>query len=244
MNLQLTPKHILFALLIIIGALLVANLIGIWIVHFTRHDYAFGLITLFNFNAERSVPAFYSASALFASACLLALVGGRERQLGHPSLVWFGLAVVFAFLSLDEIAALHERLNVPVREYLSVSGIFHFAWVIPYGVAVLLLAAIYFPFLLRLPRRSAWLFVAAGTLFVVGAIGVELFGGQHSEIHGRGTLTYALLYTLEELLEKLGVAVFIYALCDYIVRQYGAVRIAISCESSPVQSVAHALNAR
>ena len=71
------------------------------------------------------------------------------------------------------------------------------------------------------------LFVTSGAIFTSGAIGFELIGGYHAEIHGRENIAYALITTGEELLEMFGVALFIYGLLHYISIQYTDLSIRI-----------------
>jgi hypothetical protein len=63
----------------------------------------------------------------------------------------------------------------------------------------------------------------AGALFVGGALGVEAVSGKHASLHGEQNLTYHLIITIEELLEMAGLVVFVYALLDYIGRQFANV---------------------
>ncbi|MEX0604282.1 MAG: hypothetical protein WD623_11215 [Marinobacter sp.] len=226
MKIRITPLHIYFGFLTIIGILLLSNLAGIALAHFTIHDHAWGLISLFDFRTERSIPAFYSSLAILISALLLFTIGRRHWQAGERAVAWIFLGFIFVFLSFDEIASFHERLGDPAQEYFQTSGFLHFAWVIPGVVAILIVGLLYIPFLLRLPRRTAAIFIGAGTLFVGGAIGVEMIGGWYYESNG-ATSIYGIIYTLEELMEKLGIATFIYGLLDYMTRRFGSIQTQI-----------------
>ncbi|GAB4381454.1 MAG: hypothetical protein Kow00121_40030 [Elainellaceae cyanobacterium] len=55
----------------------------------------------------------------------------------------------------------------------------------------------------------------AGGIYILGALIFELFSGQYAQIHGR-TGMFHVFATLEELLEMLGVVIFIYALLSYL----------------------------
>jgi len=57
--------------------------------------------------------------------------------------------------------------------------------------------------------------VISGTIYVTGALGLELFGGQRFESHGKD-LTYLMLTSCEEYLEMLGIVLFIHTLLKYI----------------------------
>ena len=228
MHIELTPLRVYRCLLILIGLLLIANSIAIVLVNFTIHDHAWGMISLFSFNIERNVPTFYAALTILVAAFLLAAVGRRHQSAKEASLPWYFLGLVFLFISFDEVASLHERLIRPARDFLKTGGALYFAWVIPYGVAVLLLALVYIPFLKTLPRRTATIFVVSGVLFVGGAVGMELIGGNHYELHGPSNLGYGIIFTLEELLEKVGMATFVFGILDYMTRQFGPIRVQLS----------------
>lgn len=154
-----------------------------------------------------------------------------------PFVGWLGLSVIFLFLSIDEIGSVHELLVGPIRSHFDTSGLLFYAWVIPYGIGLLCLIAIYARFLLRLPRKTLSWFVSGGCIFVLGAIGLELFGGRiHDDIGldgsiahvvGEDALKFSILYTIEELLEMIGVVIFIYGLLTYIVDELGALKIKV-----------------
>ena len=59
------------------------------------------------------------------------------------------------------------------------------------------------------------------------AVGVEMFEGKAVELHGRENIIFALYYTLEEMLEMLGITVFIYALISYISDSIKSIKIII-----------------
>ena len=189
------------------------------------YDRQLGLRPLLNLNGEANLPSWYSAALLLAAAALLAVVWRTSPAVsgsGRP--YWAGLAAVFLFLSADEAAEIHEMLN-PLREHFGSGGLLYWAWVVPYGIAGLAFAAAYARFLMRLPSRTARLFVAAGVLYVGGALGLEMAGGMAMERVGRGTLTVVVLYTLEELAEMSAAVLFVYALLDYLARRDGRVEV-------------------
>jgi len=70
----------------------------------------------------------------------------------------------------------------------------------------------FIPFLRRLPRPTAGLFILAGAIYVGGAVGMEIIG----EPLDSDTLTYNLLTAVEEGMEMCGVIVFMHALLRYM----------------------------
>ena len=227
MKVPINPKTIFITLLILIICLLIANLIGIVATYFFEYDDAGGWVALFDFDTEKNIPTFYSSLALMLCSVLLLIIFIKQRKPGYPHLHWLGLAVIFLFLSIDEAISIHERSIEPLREILGTSGLLYYAWVIPYSLGLIVLLALYFGFLLNLPKKIRDLFILSGVVFVSGALGIEMIGGLYTELHGTNNLTYSLITTCEEFLEMLGIVIFIYALLICVTTR----ELAISRES-------------
>ena len=183
----------------------------------------YGLVRLFDIDIEKNIPSVFSALLLLYAALLLGLIAMLERrQAGRPILHWTILSLGFLLMAIDESCSFHEELIPPIRRLLGDEnlGIFYFAWVIPGIVVVLVSAAFFFRFLLRLPAKSRSAFLIAATLYLGGAIGVELIAGRFVELHGKLNLTYPTLVVVEESLEMAGAIVFIWALLAFIHDNY------------------------
>ena len=77
------------------------------------------------------------------------------------------------------------------------------------------------------------MFIWAAAVFVGGAIGVEMISGYQADLAGERNLTYALIISVEELCEMLGVVIFIHALMTYLQTQIHVTQIHIH-SSHPV----------
>jgi hypothetical protein len=227
MEFEFSPKQALAAMIVVIGLLFLANLAGIVSTYVFDHGSLFGLVGLFRLNSEKNIPTLYSSLQLITASGLLYCIARKLKSLNRNYWPWFILATIFVFLAIDETAEIHERLPVLFIDRSQQSGLLNFPWVVSYGTAALLIGIAYLRFLFQLPRHIASLFVASGTVYVVGAIGLEMLGGRHSEIHGQQNLAYALFYSCEELLEMLGIALFIYALLVFICSEYRSFRCTI-----------------
>lgn len=227
MNIEIHPKEIFIKLLCLIFFLLLLNFLTIISRFYFGYDVAYGLVPLFNFGAEKNIPTLYSSLALLTSSLLLLAISLVHKKNGVSYYYWLGLSIIFLFLCVDETAMLHERLIKPVRTALNTSGLLYFAWVIPYGLALLVLVITYINFLRQLPKTTMILFLVSGATFISGAIGFELFGGRHLELYGNN-IVYAFFQTAEESLEMLGIAIFIYTLAKYIVDQFGLFQITLN----------------
>lgn len=112
-----------------------------------------------------------------------------------------------------------------LEETFDLSGFFYFAWVVPAALFVFVLAGIYLRFWWRLPARTRYLLLAAGGLFLSGALGVEAVTARYVEGNGFANLTYAALSTVEEFLEMVGASLFLYTLVAYLGRSVQVVAL-------------------
>ena len=183
------------------------------------------LFRIIDFRQEANIPTLFS-SGILAFACVLLAVTGRDAVIRERNLWmagrWYGLAVIFAFLSLDETAMIHEGFNkYPLGSAGALAIVDKFPWVWFYGAAVVALGLFYLPFLLRLPRLTAILFVMSGIIYVGGAIGLEVFGAYELDVDHiqRASLDYILRGVAEEFCEMAGTLLFLWALLRHLARR-------------------------
>lgn len=230
-SLTVQPRLIVKRLLVTTFVLLLLNLMSVYYQRTTPHSVAGALISqYFNFSSESNIPTFFSALLLLTAASLLAVLAFQHRRTPQAS-YWWGLAGIFLFLAVDESAQIHEgvtQLMYLVTTRVQLPGYFLYAWVMPYSVAVVGVGLFFFNFLLKLPLLTRGLFVAAGALFVTGALGLEMLEGHFTAVYGEGNLYTTLLITLEELLEMSGVILFIHALLRCLCPTSGKISLLLS----------------
>ncbi len=73
-------------------------------------------------------------------------------------------------------------------------------------------------FIQSLPIKTKTLFLLAGFVYVTGALGMELIGGYIADSYGYNTV-YGIVSSIEEILEMLGIVIFIYGLLSYLQSQ-------------------------
>ena len=227
MNIEIQPKKAFIVLLSIFFILLVFHLGALFVKHYLGYPVALGLVPMFHFDSDTSISSYYSALCLLVAGVILANISILHKKRSDSYLYWLGLSLIFVFLSFDEASAIHERLIGPVKTVLNASGYFTFAWIIPYGLATLLLSIAYMKFFIRLSKPTLVLFLIVGGTFLSGAIGFEMISGNYSEFNGVGNLTYDFMTTVEELLEMFGAFIFIYALLTYITSQFESLGIVV-----------------
>ena len=82
-------------------------------------------------------------------------------------------------------------------------------------------------FIIGLTYKTRILIITGGTIFLIGALGLEIFEGKYIEIFDRNKLYHLFYITLEESLEMIGLGVFIYALMTYIDLECKGTRLGI-----------------
>lgn len=215
--LSLNPKHVIGWIVAILAALLMAHGMALLMTYGFGHDYVFGLVPLFNIALEQNLPTLFSTMLLLANGCMFFVLYRVDDSSRYTRNVWMLLAAAFWFLGVDESALIHERLSAPVKELFPVGRYLFFAWIIPYGIAAALLAvAVLYP-IWQLGWRYRLLFGAAGLVYLSGAIGMEILGGNYYQANQQQVdLTYRLFQTVEETFELVGLTILVYTLLDLI----------------------------
>jgi len=176
-------------------------------------------------NREANLPTFFSTFILLLATLLLWIIGAQERNNKQPfGVYWTVLAVIFLVLALDEAAGLHERVEDLVKRLYAFSGLFHYAWVVPAILFVIILGIIYLRFFLALPRKIRGMVLVAGITFLMGALGAEMVNGWYQDTIGMTRAIDTLLTTTEESLEMLGVILFIRTLMIYLRERYKEIK--------------------
>lgn len=229
-TISLRPASIIGALSVMAVLLILASVVSQLALHASNHPGFVALSKLVFVDAERNVPSAFSSLLLLFAALLLALAALLTHKRSEPDVAhWTILSLGFVAMAVDEAMSYHEQLVGPMRSLLGNEdlGVFYFSWVLPGILLVLVIGVFFARFLWRLPRCTAAVFVLAATLYLGGAIGVEMLGGRYAEQNGMLSLTYSMIATLEESLEMAGVIVFIWALLRYLGENYGEVRLRI-----------------
>lgn len=231
MVLMVSPKRTRLVLTLVAVGLTLASISGQFSKHLLGHGHLFGLVRLFNLDDEGNIPTWYASSLLLLCSILLVTIACTKKREGDRYLLhWKALALIFLMLSLDETAQIHESPNRALRVALNSGGVLYNPWVIFGSAFVLLLVVAYWRFLSDLPSPTRRLFLTAGFLYVGGALGVEIVSGWYMALYGRENMTYAMIATIEELLEMLGTVTFIYALMSYMSSHLGDVRVRMADE--------------
>lgn len=163
-------------------------------------------------DGEANLAAWFSSLLLLLVALTSAGIWLTARREGTPwRWHWLGLGLLFGYVSLDEVAQIHELAIPLMAQVVEARGVLTFAWVVLAAPLVLVLAVLFLPFLVKVGHRTGLLLAVAGTVFVSGALGLELLGGWVFDTVGPVSASYVWVTTVEELLENLGATLALYA---------------------------------
>lgn len=218
--LHLDPRSIGRVLYGIIAALALIH-IGILVQYYRVGDPdVFDFVPLFDLDCEGNIPSLFSCYLFLANVVALLVHWGHARAQRSPdALRWLGLALVFFFLSLDEGAKLHEQVGDMMGSVVQTEGFLNWPWFIPYLAGFAVLVVLYLPFYRRLPRVTRRAFFVAAAVFITGAAGLDILGGREAHLYDTTTMTYSALYTAEEVMEMVGLVLFLKALLFALKRE-------------------------
>ena len=197
------------------------------------YDYREDWMYVFNIDEEYNFPTLYSVVLLIICSVLIRQISILEKD--RQSLFfkhWKILYYIFVFLAFDEAFQIHGIFMLFPELAKQLPGVFHFPWVIPYGIALAILGFYFAKLILNLPAKIKFFFLLSASLYIGGALGVEMLGGAWIRIAGnQRNLIYALLVSLEEMMEIAGLIMFIYSLMFYITK-YRQEKISLAIDIS------------
>ena len=229
------PGRIALGAGLVMALLIASSVVATFVYLAAEDDRVRAYARLVMVDSEDNLPTFFNFVLLAGLLFLLAsrtleAFASADRWRGY----WLGLALIFLVLAFDESGQLHENL-VGVGSFSGASSYFYFGWVIPAGIVVLAVGLCYLRFVLALPRPEGALTIIGGSLYLAGAIGTEMVGGDRAWQRSLGDptsllvamedATYLLIATLEETLEMAGLIVFGYALLRLRAGSDGTIRI-------------------
>jgi hypothetical protein len=244
MELTIYTKTIVRTIIIAVVLITLAGLAARFALYMWGEGALLRPLGLFDVGREDSIPTWFESMQFMLCSVLLAVIAVAKKQHSERySLHWGVLSIIFLYLSLDEVATIHETIGGELERLLhnstgfNASGAISFFWVVPGAAFVFIVLLAYVRFLAYLPRTTRRLFLFAGALFVLGALGLEMLTAQVvsssggianwlvSASHGIvdrdsasaiPTILKGVQTSIEEMFEMLGLTAFIYGLLSYI----------------------------
>jgi hypothetical protein len=224
MKITLAPYAVIRTLAIVVAFLSITSVAFVVTSYYVDNVW-FGKVTrLFNLDEETNFPTYYQSFSLLLCGILPAFIASAHQKTGRPFVVhWRILSAAFFFLSIDEFTQLHEGSMYPLHDLFNsrgmgflASGYFYDSWVIPALICVIIFVLTFWKFLGHLPSTTRRLLVIAGAIYLGGAVGMEMIGGHYKDLHGSHNITYAMMTTVEETGEMIGILIYIHALLSYV----------------------------
>jgi hypothetical protein len=221
--LNISPDYCLRIALLLVAVLVLLHIGGLVATLNFGHNRLGGLVPLFSLTMEANIPTWYQSMALFLCGALCGAVALAERnRRSGLAFFWTLLAAAFVFLSADEVALIHEKLNnlpklLPGMKRLMGQQV----WAMIYGTSALAGLFFVWRYLRKLPGRTRRLILLAGATYVFAAVGLELVAFWYRRtLLTQDAWAYRALETAEESLEMLAIALMIYTVLDYAAKSF------------------------
>ena len=218
----MTTRTLRAILLYATGTLFIAHLVGeIGIYLFDANK---NWLHAFNMDREFNIPTLFSSTMMLACAYTLNEIKKVSKK--QRSKDWGLLSKIFVFLAVDELFQIHEIFIIPdLRPYLSPA--LGSTWVLPYTILVIYVGWRFSKFLRSLQQDTRRKFLQAASVFLAGALGMEMVGSYlvRTGIIRLHSIWYGSITGLEELLELLGLIMFLITLANYLIKKNGPIRL-------------------
>jgi hypothetical protein len=216
-KIHFSERRIFFCFIIIITSLTIFSILGQLSKYFWGHQWLFGFVGLFNLNMESNIPTLYQVLAIFFSSFLIYLIIKSKVKTKLIQHYWIMLMILTIYMGIDEATQIHESWSGAMKLIFpnQIKGIFSYSWFILEGVLALVVAIYFMNFIFRINKNVRILLIVAAAIYLSGALLVDIISSLFDSKFGTAFI-YELLPTLEEVLEMLGIAVFIRALLKYI----------------------------
>lgn len=238
-----SPKSANVDLTISLSSTLVQRVLGILVIALVIATFAAQLLKwrgtalevarFFDADVKVNFPTAFKVFALAAGALLAWAVSRVARVQNDPwARHWRLLAAVMAFVTLDEMAYVHQSLARFLSDHVDTTGILYYAWIIVYLPIALLIGVRFLPFVLALRSDLRTRLVASGILFAGGSGGVEMLKGHFASSEGENSLRFLLTTALSDSLEMIGLAIFVGALLVELGRRAPSIALRVVTPSA------------
>lgn len=209
---------LLSSVLVLVAVHLVLQYLNMNVFH-QQNGQIYELSNRFDLDDESSVPT-WLASFLFLAISLLAALTAWLQKDNQPKRLWALMSIGSLVASIDEVAMIHEfvlqTLHVAYFKDALPTG-FSNAWLVVMPFILLAFFWLCWRMWQILPHRIFVIFVVAGIVFLMGAVGVDLV----TSISDRETFfSQGLLVAVEESLELLGCSLVLFGIVEYLEAHY------------------------
>lgn len=186
----------------------------------------------FSLIREYNVPNWYISTTIYFNAFLLLFIYLVKKRLKDPfKNYWLALSLMFFYISLDEAVQIHEYLSELTP--LNWGGFFYYDWVVPFGILTVFTGILFIKFINQFNFKDKKLIVLSGSLYVFGALIMDMVLGYYHHNFGNKNFTYSMIDTFEESLENIGMNIFLFFLITYLFRLLENYNIQLNINNHP-----------
>jgi len=185
----------------------------VYLIEIERISWTIG--SMFNLDGETTIPAWFSSMQLLLIGILFLSSGSwpQRHLIVFPHFL-FIVGIGFIFLSMDEAATIHEKINHILKsiEWIPSFKGGHGIWILVYlsiAIALSVIGGRTIISFFKVYSRYAVIMLLGATIFLIGAVGLEIISYQYLRVAEHSHI-YKLEVALEELFEMAGASIILY----------------------------------
>jgi len=237
----LSPKKVAYFLATVMILLVFVHVIGVLMKYILGHPKVYGLIPFFDLDEEQNLPTLFSTCLFIINGILFFIMWKLQQHNDKRQGTWLFLSALFIFLAIDEFGEIHEQFTQPVKLALSTSGFLYYAWVIPYGIAGILLSIYLVPFFWKMNKKIRTLFFLSALSYLVGAIGFEMIAAWYVSTR-EYDIVNGFLILFEESFEMTGLIMLVYTLLLLFQKKWLGFEVILHSPYNPSDTIDEPIN--
>lgn len=211
-------RWLVITTLAIVGLHLLFQQINLNVFH-QQNGYFFELSNRFDMDDESSIPTWF-AQVLFLLIAGAAAFAALAEKIKAKRVLWIIIALISTFLSIDEVAGIHEQVLQTIHVLLfheSAPTLLANAWLVILPIVLLAIVLLGKQMIKHFPARLLFVLGAGAGVFLTGAIGVDIVTqGINIPDLSLEFLQQGLFVGIEESLELTGAVIVLYGIMEYI----------------------------
>jgi hypothetical protein len=212
-------KKVIYILFAIISVLTIIHLTLQYInINILNEEFGpyYELTNRLDFDDESSIPTWFGQFLFIIIASLSGLIAILQNDKKARN-IWVAISIIALIGSIDEVASIHENILQSIHLLFfdeSASTFLANAWIVI--VPFLLIGILLFikKAIKTIPHRTLGLMLLSLIIFIIGSVFIDILTSVEGTM-GR-FFAQGILVSIEEVLEMLGLSLFIFALVEYI----------------------------
>ena len=123
----------------------------------------------FDASSEGNTPTYFSCLLLLIAVVMLYVIYKNSPKGTGIKMYWLVLMIIFAWLSLDETASIHEQFGKIGKTLHLTSDYLYYSWILPYILFAIVAFFFFVRFLFKLPYTTRILFIISGLIYTGAA---------------------------------------------------------------------------